>query len=178
MRQERDECKSDIGKLIQENDDLKSELQNTVEKTNMKIMETQELSSKLSLFQRDMTMLSDEKSSKQTEIQILRQKYHQVLEELNEKKDYESWITNTINSCVGIIGSYVQGIEKENLILGRFGQYKNLTVVNGNLLDIVSRVSDFLRDLVSECKNWGVEDSEEDYYENSGRVEPYRAPNL
>ena len=76
---------------------------------------------------------------------------------------------------VAIISSFVRGWESNE----RFARFRTLEIVNGNLLEVSSKVADFIWDIISE--SWGRSNSEyadEDALYNESRMEPYKKPNL
>lgn len=73
-----------------------------------------------------------------------------MINEISELRDYYDWVSNAVNSCVGIIGVFLKGINTE--LLGWFLSFKNLSVVNGNLLDVTNWVAEFMWEICSLIK--------------------------
>lgn len=119
-----------------------------------------------------MYMLSDQKQSDKSELNMLWSKYEDVINEVSDLREYLDRITNVLNSSVGVIGVFMKGVNSDTL--HKFSNYKSLGVVNGNLLDVCLKVVDFMWDICSFVKR--LESEQEDNYlsENSGRVDQYR----
>lgn len=95
--------------------------------------------------------MSDQKQNDRTEITLLRSKYEEVLNEISDLRDYQDWIANAVNSCVGIIGVFLKGLCSD--ALSWFLQFKTLSIVNnGNLLDVTMKVAEFMREICTYIK--------------------------